>query len=373
MTYNSFFDALFYSYWVGFGVLGLYLVVVYLVKKRIYGDAWTPWVNAIFQFLVPFLWIMTMGEVNPFAWGYGKPYEITNTKMLGGYLFVRDYVKSSGSKATFGSPSYRMHVIDPKTGEKKVRVLLGGVGTIIGIKGDSLVLSYSNAVVFFSFKTGKELCEWTAKTLPQVFPQLSSGVGELSVDKETKQIALTSLDGNQWTLDILSRSLVRGTPADTPDVSGPDMIRVDKHGLSVLRGGHSYMLATLCAKDGSEHQQLLCGHIGDIINKDEIFLDGQIVAFSQKDTCFIVMHYETIKKLKMIFTCMSKGGKAKSWEVRESQLRPSRNSMSYLSSDEPLPFSCCTDHANDLLIITMDIEIIALRMRDGSIAWREVP
>lgn len=276
---------------------------------------------------------------------------------------------SSGSKATRGSASYRIHIIDPVTGRKKRRFVLGGNGTLLGTSGDTLIFSYTNAIVFFSASRGSELQEWTAKTLPQLFPQLSSGINDFSVDEDRKEIALTSLDGKKWILDIMSRSVVPYQPnSDNADKYPPtNKISISKYGISIANGKYGLRLVALCDKEGSEHQKILCGHNDVLLNNEEIFLDGKITAFSLKDSCFIVMHYETIARLKTIFTAMSLDGKRKLWEVRQSKLRPSdRNS-------ETLRSSSCIDEPDGIYFITLKDEIMAISLKDGSILWRQIP
>jgi len=366
VTYNKFFDALFYSYWVGFGVLALYVAAMLLIRKRCYPNSDKLWPGALLYGLVPFLWIMTMGEVNPFALGYGKPYEITGITLKDGALFVKDYIMSSGSKATRGVRSYRMHVIDPETGQKKLRFLLGGGGVIMSIKGDSLIFGYSDAVISFSATSGRIIREWTAKTLPGIFPELKSGVNDFSLEKERQEINLTSLDGNKWTLNFMTSVLVPYDGAEKEEKKTINKITLDKYGIYMYDGEHEKRVAALHDKPDGERQQVLWGH-NDVGLNDEVFLEGKIVALSLKDSCFIVQHYETIKMLKVIFTCMSLDGKRKIWEVRQSVLRP------HEFNDESLKVNSCIDEQNGIFFATMKDEIIALSIKDGKVMWREVP
>ena len=367
MTYNPVLDWIFSSWSIGLGILFLYVLIVYLVRRFFFPNIGNLWSSAILYFLIPFLWIMALGEVIPRALGYGRPAAITRLVILDNKLFVTDYIRTSGSKATFGDYIYRMHVIDPKTGNKKVRFLLGGTGHIVGVKGDSLVLSYNNAVVFFSATTGKEQLEWTKETLPKIFQQLSSGINEMAVDRDRKEIKITSQDGNKWRLSIVDNSLIPDV-RNSEDVYHPtNNIKLDKYGIFLDNKKYGLKLVGLCEKPDNEHQKYLCGHKDVTLNSQEIFLDGKIIAVSPKDSCFLVMHYETIAHLKFIFTCMSLDGRKKLWETRQSTLLPSVN------NDEPLEVNSCVDHDDGILLISIKREIIALQLKDGAIIWREVP
>ena len=209
------------------------LLVVYLIRSRYFPDTKKMWVGTILYFLVPFLWIMTMGSVNPVVLGYGRPTEIVSMKSVGGQLFVKDFIKSSGSKATFGSPYYRLHMIDPLTGKKKIRFLLGGSGSIMAVNGDSLIVEYSNAIICFSATTGKIIREWTKQTLPGSFPQLKSGIHDMEIDKERFEIRLTSLDGNKWKLNFITSSIVPDDAAHKTEELPNDKISLGKYGISV--------------------------------------------------------------------------------------------------------------------------------------------
>ena len=358
---------MFYNYWVGFGVLAVYLLVVYLIRSRYFPDTKKMWVGTILYFLVPFLWIMTMGSVNPVVLGYGRPTEIVSMKSVGGQLFVKDFIKSSGSKATFGSPYYRLHMIDPLTGKKKIRFLLGGSGSIMAVNGDSLIVEYSNAIICFSATTGKIVREWTKQTLPGIYPQLKPGIHDMEIDKERFEIRLTSLDGNKWKLNFITSSIMPDDAAHKTEELPNDKISLGKYGISVESKKHSARLMALCDKPGNEHQKILCGHKDSVLNNEEVFLDGKIIALSVKDSCFVVMHYETIAHVRVILTCMSLDGRRKMWELKQSMVLPNEK------NDEPLKITTCKDEDNGLFFASFKEEIIAMQMKDGVIVWREIP
>jgi len=363
MTYNPALDWAFSSLWKGLELLGVYLLVIYFIRRWVFPKSEKAWKSAMLYFVIPFLWIMFIGEVEPRAMGYGKAVGIVKIQLFEGRLFVKDYIKTSGSKTTWGEKIYRLHMIDPKTGKKMVRFNLNGSGHVIGIKHDSLVLSYPNAVVFFSATRGNILLIWDAETLPRLFPQIHAGINDLSVSDN--EINATALDGNRWTLNIADGHLrpYTGDNRDrheTQKGEDPNEHRTGKHN----RPSQEKRVA-LCHKAENEHQYFLCGH-KDSARNNELFLDGKIIASSVKNGCFIIMHYETITKLKAIFTCMSLDGRKKIWEVKQSLLSTENNK-------EPLDIIHFMDEDDSVFLVAIENEIIALQLKDGAVLWREVP
>ncbi|HTF05564.1 MAG TPA: PQQ-binding-like beta-propeller repeat protein [Bacteroidia bacterium] len=369
MTYNSILDTFFGSNWLRYGLIPVYLVIVFLLHKRIFGGKKRKLLFATLYYGVPIVWFFIVGMANPTWWGYGKPEMITALRVENGKLYAQDYVLTAGGKMSKGSPYGRVHVIDAKTGERLLRFSVGHgkENSIIGIRGDTLAYASDDRVTFYSITDGRELLVWSAETLPKLYPELASGLHNFSAYKTRVDLHVSSMDGSKWMLNIMDKSITKEgeAPAYPPRT---DRLFVEGGAICRYRDvSYSEEVIGLESKDGEGAREVICGENDSVLNNELIFLEGNIVALSLKDSCFVVKHYETIAKTRAIFTCVSLDGKRKLWEVRQSVLLPDDD------GEEEFSMFAAIDEANGLFIISIDDELITLSLKDGKVMWREIP
>lgn len=372
MNYNAFLDGFFGNYWLCYGLLLVYVVLVFVFSKRLFGekDKKRKLLSGFMYYAVPILWVITVGMINPVFWGYGKPVGITSIYAHGGKLYVQDYLMMMSGRISHGNPYSRIHIIDAKTGERLRRFTVGEgrSGSIVGVHGDTLIYANSDNVQFYSVADGSTLLTWSAETLPKLFPQLTSGVHNFSANRTGNFLQVNGMDGNNWMLDILHNSISKSDILPPPVSYDPGVLFLDNGRIrKESSDGYSRDYIDLDAKSGNSNQQVLCNGKDSVLNKDLVFLGGKIVAFSLTDSCFVVQHYETVAQKRVIFTGVSMDGKQKLWEIRQHDLRPGDD------EDDRTVFSANTDATNHLFCVSLKNELFAFGLKDGKLVWREVP
>ncbi len=367
MSYNSFLDAYFSSQWFGYGIPVLLMIILIVFGKKIYRrKEYTLWMRAI-NIGIPFLLIMVSALVNPIYWGYGRPVAIDDIRIANGKLFILDHIMTAGSRYDSGDPCSRIHILDPETGEKKVRFPVGYDGDFIGVHGDSLGISRYNDVAYFSIENGHLFTLYNRETLPKLFSQLSSGVDNFGWGDGRNIMEVTSLDGNNWNIYTQTGKIFpANVDVDVPKKKHVPSNKLYLHDNSIMVDDQpiNSELLEVEGKNGNQYQKYICNNRDSILNDKLVFLCGQTVGINQKDSTFFILHYETLKKEKFILTCVSLDGKRKLWEIKQSTFNPT-----YIYHDYYSP-RVNTDEHRGKLFFSIDKEVFAINMKDGQLLWR---
>ena len=368
MNYNFLLDTFFSYPWLDYGIIVVYLGIIVWFNSRLFPDG-SSWIKkGIFIYILPIVWITTVSALNPALLGYGKAQGINRLVAADGKLFVIDYLRATGGKRlTKGSPCYRLHLVDPVSGHKIRRSSLYNVyspGHVI-IHSDTLALTQPSEVRFYSIASGEKINTWSVKTLPLLFKELAGGVVSPEPNYVENNVVVNGLDGNKWMLDIRGNSIMpykkykedAYVPTNKLYIKDGELRMDNKlYGTAVVQFGRV---------KGTDHKLILCGP-DSVLNRSTVFLKGDIIAVSAKDSCFVVRDYDNIKKNGVCFTCMSLDGKRKLWELRQSQLRPD-------DKDADANDCSCIDEVNDVFVANIKNELFAVNMRDGKLLWRQVP
>ncbi|NVO04280.1 MAG: hypothetical protein HXX09_16425 [Bacteroidetes bacterium] len=391
MSYNGFLDAYFSSLWTLYLLpLVLFVIAILIVNmksRRLFGR----YVLKFIIIAIPILLIFLSALINPIYLGYGHPAEIKEIEFIKGNLYVLDYIKTAGSKTSSGEACYRVHIIDPITGKKKLRFRIGNKSEILGVKGDTIVFSHYNDFAFYSISTGKELAVWSKETLPKIFSELSSGIDHImwSGGKEPKlefyqdntstsksstyslsdrMMEITALDGKNWMLKPMETpSLVLSNKKNFLENYIPTKkLYVKEHDILIDNEiGGSYFVQ-LESDNGNQYQRVL-SRKDSVINKDLSFVGGKFVAVCEKDNCYIIEHFETTKKQRFILTCMSMDGKTKLWEIKQSEFDKTKIDP---ESNFEVSSTFSIDKEKGLIYFSIKREVFCAKLKDGSILWR---
>ncbi len=375
MNYNPFLDTWFGNPWLCWGaafliyILGIVLFTTILKPKKTQKKKQKK--NRILTalvYIIPMLIFFTNGDFNPIFFGYGSPVGISEVCYVDGKLYVVDYLRTFGGKTSKGTSYYRIHVIDPATGAKQRRFEICAGATFLGVYGDTIAVShYSKDVTYYSASTGNIIHRYSKTTLAKSFPEFSSGVENFRWDGDGCTINVTTLDGNSWVLYPITK-IVR---PDTGDVASPvyqptGRFYIDGNGIKIDNTNDKYGSDYLSieSKDGNSHKRYIYDSNDSIRLKEICFLDGYPVAVSEKDSCFVIMHYETTKNQRFILTGISFDGKNKRWQIKQSDLNPNYNFR--YTKDIKIDF----DQPNGRIFFAIRKEIFAVSMKDGKLLWR---
>jgi outer membrane protein assembly factor BamB len=371
MNYNSFLDAWFGNGWFSYGIPFLiYLITIVIVLSRSKGKEKKKKsigrkILTVCYYLIPFLILALNGEINPLLLGYGKPVMIKEIRYQDGKLVVLDYIRTSGGKTSSGQKCYRIHILDSETGEKKRRFKVGTGARLFKVHSDLVAISNYENVSYYSVTTGKREKVFSKKTLPKLFPELSSGVDNFNPNSDTETIEINTLDGNKWTLFTYTNKLIKGRPEVSREQAyvptnefyiddGRIKLDDEESGTSLVR----------MDTDDSDHKYYVYDDEDSVMYKDHFFLDAYLVSVSNADSSFVILHYETVKKERFILSCFKLNGSRKLWEIKQSQLNPT----SKLKGEK---VHLVTDGKGGKLFFTISKEVFAISAKDGKVVWRQ--
>ena len=365
MTYNSVLDLYFSTYWISLGVPVSLFILYYVFRKQIRKGKEYTFTERTVSIGIAFVMIMIPALVNPAYWGYGTPDGVQEIHFVNGNYIVIDYIMTMGSRYDDGYPCSRVHIIDPVTGEKKLRFTVGDDASFVGIHGDTLTVTRYNDAVLFSVKDGHQYAVYSTETLPGYFPELSTGINNLMWGDASTVMELTANNGSYWNLFLKSGMLYRSDAnramPETPP-SGKLYIYNDE-----IRRDDETFGSTFVSLEGegeNQHQLYITGSNDSILNRNLMFLDGIPVAVNGSDSCFVILHYQTLEKQKFILTCVSLDGKKVLWDVEQSQFN------SKFSFSEYIVPQVGYNEVDNTLCFWIDKEIYCLDMNDGKLLWQ---
>jgi hypothetical protein len=343
----------------------LIIAAFFFRQKFLKSDKSKLWFSILF-IGITFMWAMTYFLFNAMFLGYGHPNGVDGIVSTNGKVYVVDYLLGGGSKISGPGEFSRIHILDAETGNKILRFPTGEHGALFGVKGDSLIFYGENLIDIFSASKGKLIAKLNRKTLPKVFPELSSGIDNVMVSYADSMLELTTLDGNHYNLSLQTASLLPDkqnkskaeySPSKKIFIQNDNEIQIDDQ-----RGGR--VLMQLQGIDGNQEIRYLKSRNGSVVNEIK-FIMGEFIAVSERQKCFVVLSFETTKKTGFILTGISLDGQNKLWELKQSTLRP--------DDEQKYPITTCgtLDNSSEVLFFAMKDEVIALEIFTGNILWRQ--
>ncbi len=365
MSYNQLLDSWFDYPLISYGIPLLIFVLMVVFRDKLSQGKEYSWSIVNAYYAIPVLMIFTVAIFNPMYLGFGSPVGVAEVRYENGELYVLDYIGTAGSRYASGEPCYRIHVLDPSTGSKKIRFRVGYDAQLIGVRSDTIAVAHYGDVGYYSTKTGKLLVTYSTETLPKLFSQLSSGVDRFMWGDGRNIMEVSSLDGKEWNLYTKTRQLVpvrKDSEKENYIPTGRLFIKEN----DILKDNRPFGsdFIEMTGKDGTPNLKYIFNAGDSLLNAELIFLDGHPVALSNKEQSFLILHYETLKKEKSILTSMSFTG-AKLWELKQSELYPFFN---FRTDEGP----CIGNDSNsDAAFFNLGGDVFSVRMKDGKILWRQ--
>jgi hypothetical protein len=319
MTYNTLLDAYFSSYLISIGTPLLLIPLYYALRFKIRKGKEYTFGEACLVMGFAFVVIMIAGLMNPIYWGYGSPEAVREIRYANGMLLVIDHIRTMGSETDEGTPCSRVHVIDPKTGEKKLRFTLGEEADIAGIHGDTLmVLSYTDPIAY-SITDGSVLFEYTDENLAKLYPELSSGISNVMWGNSYSLMEITANNGKQYNLDFTTGHFYYAEGNREPEVEYKPTHKLFFTDSEIKRDDEQWgtTICSLEGKNGNQYEEFLT--IQDSIPNPQLsFLSAAFVAINA-DTNYVIISAETLENKSFRLTCVSRNCRSVLWEIRQAQ------------------------------------------------------
>jgi hypothetical protein len=294
--------------------------------------------------------------------GYGRPYRVTEVNYADGKVYITDFIITSGARTSPGEPYNRVHVLDAGSGRRERRFPVGFGATFLTAAGDSVGVVHPGGVSYFSNRSGKKLFTWNKKTLPHMYPQLASGIDRFMWGDGRNIMELFAMDGSKWNLYTRSGKLFEANE-EQPAGNYPAWF-INEYDVRSGNDPHGHAILQLGYKNDNQQQRYLCDAQNNQLNA-EMFLEGHPVALYSKDSTLVVLHYETTKKERFIFTCISKDGKKIYWKLKQTDLNASYRFDG--RAEVPVAY----DEDGGRLFFCISKEIFAVALHDGKLLWRQ--
>ena len=390
MTYNDFLDTWFGSGWLSYGIplLLFTLYAAYSVGRYI---KWFSSRNQnndslkkahsrkIMSILIEIAAVVAIVMIvigiysfNKNNWGYGRPAGIADVQYTNGKVYVMDFLKSGGSASKFGyyvpPKYYRLHVLDPEAGDKKIRFMIGTDLPLLSVNGDSACISRDSEISYYSGSDGRRIVTYSKETLPSLFPQFSAGIESFNwyLNHDGELMQAVTMDGAKWILNTAT-GIVSRSDGKEPDVNIPaNKFYLDDECIRVGGKSNASGSVSLSIKGHDEPQRHIYNSRDSIMLNDVAFIYGRPVAIDLNDNSFVVLHYQTTKKEQIILTCISLDGKKILWELKQSDLNPDF----MLRSTHHDVVSISYDEDQGKMFFNINCEIFAVDMKDGKVLWR---
>lgn len=323
MTYNALLDGFFSTYWISIiAPLGL-IPLYYLFRSKIRKGKENSFGEVCVVMGYAFVVVMTAGMANPLWWGYGTPEAVREIRYADEKLLVIDHIRTMGSETDEGTPCSRVHVIDPATGEKLLRFTLGEEADLISLHGDTLVVQQYNDATAYSLTDGRRLVTYSTETLPDLFPELASGVNNLTWSYGCSRLDITANNGAMYELDLTTGWFYEATVENQEremEVTEKlycdgDEIRFD----DVENGYYAPTRYSLGGVNGNQYTLYFKDNRDSVLTKQVSFLDGEFVGVNNKDSTCFILSYETLEHQQFVLTCLALDGKEVVWQIHQSQ------------------------------------------------------
>ena len=365
MSYNAILDGYFSTYWISLGVPVLLFILYFIFRHKIRKGKEGTFREQVIVWGGLFVFIMLAGLMNPMWLGFGRADGINEIRYINGDLYVVDYLMTMGSEGEAGTPCSRIHVVDPATGEKRLRFQIGENADLINVHGDTVVVQGYNDATLFSRTTGKELAHYSQETLPEYFPELSSGVNNLMWGNNNSMMEITANNGKSYDLLLDKGVLYAANPSHTYEEYMPSgQLFIDEREVKIDNERWGTRVFALDGENGNQNLLYMTGRNDSVLNDQLTFLDGRPVAINTSDSTCVILHYETLEKKSFILTCVSLDGKRVLWEIHQSEFN-----TTYEFNDEDKPQTAYNDQTKTFCFGIESI-VYCVNVRDGKLLWQ---
>lgn len=373
MNYSPFWDTWFSNPWLSFGIpaaifIGCVFMNLQLSGKKNSKDTSRKRKRGFFTFLAiafPICIMMVNGELKQSFFGYGNSKNIVELQYINGKLYAIDYLKTMGGKTSSGIKYYRIHIVDPATGKKERRFLVGAGAKLLRVTDKYAYIGHYSDLWIYDVNTGKRVSKYNEKTLPKLFPELAQGVDNMHVNDETLMITISCKDGRTRYLNPLSGQITEKDPNKNRTTYQPtNKLRLDGNEIKMDDSDYGSEYLDIEAKNDDGKRARIYNSNDEVLYKDLSFLNGRPVVINPVDSSFVVMHFENTENEQFILTCLKLDGSKMLWEIKQTSLNPTYRFKNYKESVS------ITDDGNGKMFFGIAGELFCVDLKDGKMLWK---
>jgi len=313
---------------------------------------------SIFSFLALMYLLMSQhGYAVSFTGG------LTNGKDL---VLIEKHYEGDGDGGSY--ESYRMYVLDLKTGERTFRSNIENPSLLCMTDSSVFFYDYGGKAVEYSLLDFSVIDEVGIESGFEEYPELKTGIASMNSSSRSAEfinegwLTISANDGHHYCYNLLTEELLEREYAPGNDGWGYTMSDYSLSYRDPLdQRDWSFSFET---KTGDIEQ--LVFHAKDY-SKTEYsgeFLDPEFVAYNPAQRLFVVKHYETLERKKAIFSAISYELKPV-WKLEQNQIIEKDN---FTENPEPGISFCYKTN----LIVTFGGAAACLNILTGEVIWKAV-
>ncbi len=178
---------------------------------------------------------------------------------------------------------------------------------------------YSHGIVLHSLNDWKALKTWNKETGFEPFPELQSGINQISQwsgNSPTQGILqLTTQKGRVYYFDVQTQKLTEQSPTR---LSQP---KFSDYYLDLRERTAKAYYSFVRTSGEIQHLQMQKNETPKPAAVAQDFLDPDFVVFDSTKNLFIIRHFETLERTTVLLTAFDTGLR-KRWEIRQDSLFP---------------------------------------------------
>ncbi|HXC03579.1 MAG TPA: hypothetical protein VNZ86_02435 [Bacteroidia bacterium] len=359
-------DAICSSWLISYSILGvLILIVAKLLWSSFFKNEKSNTRFRIVTLLVfpvlVILFIYLAGSV--FGWGYVNSFK-SNIHSDKWTCFAAEGTYGMHVKGGGRTVSNRLYVLDPLTGKRIHKTVIGDFSKFLSLKGDTLLYqSGRGEYVLYDVSRNLSLANLNPETLPVQVKELSAGLESCEYDKDTRLLKAGAKNGQTYFIDPFTLK-IQQSPVPVVLTRNADVeaqrIRLDS-------------LHILCLKSKNNDDKLfqLCDKGGKLIGGDTTFLYAQFLGRSSKQKCFLVLSFETTDKSSFVITCFSYDCKPL-WKIKQPDLGAT-DLFTQANSAASHDYGASLDFPyiqNESFLFTVHGFVCAADLHSGKLNWK---
>lgn len=277
---------------------------------------------------------------------------------------IEKHISSDGDGMTYDE--YRLYVINLENGEKLSRMNIDSP-ELLCVKENSVIFFERISAVEYDLKSGEKIYEWSNEKGFEKFPELSSGIYDLNRQSSLASnyinkgfLNITAKNGRKYYFDLLHDSLYEGNYYNNIITDGYSF---SEYGVQYKMNSYTvsnyYFVSEV---DEIKKLKYEGNYDKDVRFYEGTFLSPSVIALNEKESFFVVKHFETLDKKTAIYTAVNFDFTTR-WNINQKDL-----AIKDKYPETPLPGISFA--VEDKLILTFGGAVLCLNSLTGDIRWQ---
>ncbi|MCP4132511.1 MAG: hypothetical protein GY754_16175 [bacterium] len=314
------------------------------------------------------------GILNPIYLGYGYARDFRKASLSGKYLCLLDFHYFGGHDDDFVE-RVRLHVIDPETGLRKNRIILGSGAQLLDHQNNLYLYKLDHKFILMDLQKGDSTTRWSNETLPGQFLELSVGIEKARHNTHDRVIDIQAKNGKHYVLKPFENKLLPYGSLNRENIPHahirPSLVGTLNFTAYKLSNdavekkvSNRYSKTILRLTGSSNGIKQLSDANRRVIPKGDNFLQGMFLEISEELQRAIMVSFKTTDRNFFYLTCVDFNGTIL-WQINQEQfpstgdpIEPKRGSLAF-----------AVIHGNTV-IFNSGGNVYCVKIKNGRLLWK---